>query len=314
MATWAILSSLAFVSVLILSGTAFCGYYAWPTYEKWRYKINPKFPSPEDVRCEIMLTLKGIATASFPPTLSLWLSQHGYSQAYCGVGDMGWGYLLLSGFMIWILTDFWSWGYHYCGHYFTSMWAVHRHHHKFHNPSPFAVIADEPLDQVIRALPMVLFPMLAPTNMDLMFFQFGVLFYAYGVYLHWGYDMEWPNAHTPFINTSYQHFAHHQLSIMNKPYHTGFFFKIWDDLAGSVYPKEKCFCSQCARAKGEREREQWEKVEKPDYSPLLSPSFWLQYFQKDDRSKRTPDSSSLLSQSFWLQQFRKTDGVSKRVS
>jgi len=40
-----------------------------------------------------------------------------------------------------------------------------------------------------------------------------------------------------------------------------------------MYDKE-CFCSECARAKGERTKEQYDKVEKYDYSVLLSPSFW----------------------------------------
>jgi lathosterol oxidase len=32
---------------------------------------------------------------------------------------------------------------------------VHKHHHIFFNPTPFAVIADEWMDQFIRSLPMV---------------------------------------------------------------------------------------------------------------------------------------------------------------
>ena len=33
---------------------------------------------------------------------------------------------------------------------------VHKHHHIFHNPTPFAVIADEWMDQFIRSMPMVI--------------------------------------------------------------------------------------------------------------------------------------------------------------
>merc|ERR550525_264701 len=111
--------------------------------------------------------------------------------------------------------------------------------------------------------------------MDALFGMFGLFFYPYGVYLHWGYELSWPDAHHPWINTSYQHFAHHAISVMNKPYHTGFYIKLWDNLAGSVYPRDKCFCSKCAREKGERSFEAWQKVEKPDYSPLLSLRFWV---------------------------------------
>jgi hypothetical protein len=38
-----------------------------------------------------------------------------------------------------------------------------------------------------------------------------------------------------------QHYLHHAISVKNKPYHTGFFFKLWDQLFGSMY-KGECFC------------------------------------------------------------------------
>jgi len=272
--TWALICFLTLVSVVLFSGPVFWFYYVRPTYEKWCYKINPRFPSPEDVRLEIQQTLKGIVAAAFAPALSLYLSQHGMSYAYCGVGHLGWGYMLLSFLACWILADLFEFSYHYLGHSVSFMWQVHRHHHRFYNPSPFSVIADEPMDQFVRALPMVLFPLVMPVNMDMLFTQFGFFFYAYGVYLHWGYEFENLDAHHSWINTSYHHYAHHALSIKNKPYHTGFYIQLWDKLAGSTL--EKCRCSKCARAKGERSIEAWQKVEKPDYSPLLSPWFWLE--------------------------------------
>eukprot|EP00928_Gymnodinium_smaydae_P054013 TRINITY_DN37865_c0_g1_i1.p1 TRINITY_DN37865_c0_g1~~TRINITY_DN37865_c0_g1_i1.p1 ORF type:complete len:338 (+),score=67.81 TRINITY_DN37865_c0_g1_i1:72-1016(+) len=270
---WGLLIFLTLISVFAFSGSVFYYYYAKPTYEKWRYKINPKYPSPQDIRLEIQQTLKGLVAAALCPALSLYLAQHNMSQAYCGVGERGWGYLIISFFVSWIVADFLEFAYHYMGHSFTAMWDVHKHHHRFYNASPFSVIADEPLDQLIRAMPMAVFPLIAPINMDMLFLQFAVFFYAYGVYLHWGYELEIIDAHHPVLNTSYQHNMHHSLSIMNKPYHCGFYIKLWDQLAGSVL--DKCTCSKCAREKGERTVEAWEKVEKPDYSPLLSPKFWF---------------------------------------
>jgi lathosterol oxidase len=58
--------------------------------------------------------------------------------------------------------------------------------------------------------------------------------------------------------------------------HTGFFFKLWDQRMKSEYQAgpETCLCAKCCRARGERTREAFEAIEKPDYSVLLSPSFW----------------------------------------
>jgi lathosterol oxidase len=144
--------------------------------------------------------------------------------------------------------------------------------------SPFAVIADEYVDQFMRSAPLLVFPLLVPINMDVMFFQWAVFFYGYGVYLHWGYEFPWLNSNNPVINTSFQHFLHHEKSKngVQNTYHCGFFFKVWDQLFGTVWPKEN-HCAAWARANNLRTREQFEAVQKrhPDYSVLLSPGYWL---------------------------------------
>lgn len=89
------------------------------------------------------------------------------------------------------------------------MWNVHKHHHVFYNPTPFAVIADELIDQFVRSMPMVILPALLPINIDLLFAIFSTLFYGYGVYLHWGFESPYLSAHNPIFNTSYHHYSHH---------------------------------------------------------------------------------------------------------
>ena len=110
------------------------------------------------------------------------------------------------------------------------------------------------------------------------------------VYLHWGYELRWLDAHHPWINTAFQHYVHHAKSTLNQPMHTGFFFKIWDRMAGSEYKAgpEECLCARCSIARGERSREAFAKIEKPDYSPLLSPSFWLTGKNKRSETEIAP--------------------------
>jgi lathosterol oxidase len=143
-----------------------------------------------------------------------------------------------------------------------------------YNPSPFSVISDEWADQIVRTAPLLAWPLLMPTNMNLLFAQFALMFYAYGVYLHWGFESPLISAHNPVVNGAYEHWYHHAKSGSNTPIYTGFFFKLWDQLAGTTQ-KEACVCSQCEVKAGRRSREQWEKVVKPDYSVLLKSSFWL---------------------------------------
>lgn len=245
-----------------------------------------------DVQNEILATAKGTIVAAIPPTLSIYFSNLGIGNAYCGLQDdrfeitMNYGglYILGSFFLTWILSDFYEFFYHRLGHTQKAFWNVHKHHHVYYNPTPFAVIADELADQFMRALPLFLFPMLMPTNMDMLFGMYGVFFYMYGIYLHWGHELEELSAHHPWINTSFQHYIHHAKSIMNKPYHSGFFFKIWDIWFDSLWPMEDditgeklkgCLCAHCCRQRGERSREAWEKLDIPDYSELLNWKIWI---------------------------------------
>lgn len=55
--------------------------------------------------------------------------------------------------------------------------------------------------------------------------QFAAFFYAYGVYLHFGFESAWISAHNTIINGSYEHYYHHAYSGGSTPLHTGFFFK-----------------------------------------------------------------------------------------
>jgi lathosterol oxidase len=283
--TWLALSVLAFAMMMVMSGGLFLRYYHRPTFEAWQQKSNPAFPPAALVRREVLQMLKGIYTATFCPALALHLVNAGWSKAYGGLGGHSVGYLVFTFFVVWIGSDFYEFAYHRLGHTIGIAWKQHKGHHVFFNPSPFAVIADDHVDQLIRSAPLLIIPLLMPVNMDLLFLTYGAFFYGYGVYLHWGYELRWPDAHHPWINSSFQHYIHHARSTLNKPMHTGFFFKLWDQMAGSVYRAgpDECACARCSTARGERTRAAYDAIEKPDYTVLLDPAFW---WHGDKRPRR----------------------------
>ncbi len=94
---------------------------------------------PSVLHCAQML--KGMLTATLCPALSLYLTRHNLSHAYCGIEPHGWLHFIGTFFIIWLGTDLWEFLYHYLGHKTAWGWANHKHHHLFFNPSPFAVIA-----------------------------------------------------------------------------------------------------------------------------------------------------------------------------
>ncbi len=274
-ALWAFLTVSGAALVMGISSAAFAKLYVNPSFELWRWKTNPAFPPAELVKEEILASLKGVVVVTLAPAATLYLARHGYSKAYCGVDDEH-DVLstLVQFFVVWLASDFYEFFYHYLGHSFEYLWSHHRAHHKFFNPSPFAVIADEPFDQFFRALPLLVMPMFMEVNIDLLFGQWAFVFYLYGTFIHTGYETPYLSVHQPFINTSYHHHLHHRLSTKLKPYHTGFFFQAWDKLFGSVYT-DKCFCCECQHAEGKRTLKEFKQVQVPDYSVLLDPAFWL---------------------------------------
>jgi len=268
--TWLGMSVLETIFLFLTSAPVFY-YYYWGdqvTYEKWRYKSNPKFPSPQKVRDEIVQMMKGMFCATVCPAISLELARQGLSQAFCGWGGRPLSYHIGTFLLCWLVADLFEFSYHRLGHLDLRFWNHHRHHHVFHNPSPFSVIADEPVDQLFRSSPLLFIPLIIPINMDLLFIQ--NIFPG---------EKKLVRIKNRILNTSFQHYAHHARSSMNTPYHCGFFLKLWDQLLGGLYPTEEkgCFCAECARGKGERTVEEWNKVQRIDYSPLLRPSFWLSW-------------------------------------
>lgn len=278
-----ILTLAGFVSLTLVSGGLFYYYYVLVTYEKWRMKTNRNYPSPKMVRSEIWKTYKGSTVVTLCPALSLFLAKHNwYSKAYCGL-KYGWEYEAAMFVLVFFATDFVEWGWHYMGHKFDALWKIHSPHHRYHNPSPFAVIADDAPDEIARGSPLFLFPMVLPMNIDLLFLQFILFFNLYGTMIHTGIDWPWLPIHNQtVINSPYFHHVHHAVSTKNKPMHTGFFLQIWDRAMGSLYTG-KCLCSECDAAAGNRTREAYEKIVKPDYSVLLSPSFWWNWKDEDEK-------------------------------
>jgi len=117
-----------------------------------------------------------------------------------------------------------------------------------------------------------------PLDVDMVYIATGVITMGWGMYLHCGHELAMiPHDH-PILNTSFQHYAHHAISVKNKPYHTGFFVKLWDQIAGSVYRGDQVIPAVEDQKLGNRSRDRWEKEVKPSlpyYKVLSSPHYWL---------------------------------------
>ncbi len=176
-----------FLVIVLMAAPTFYYLYMKATYETWRWKTIKTYPPAEIVAMEIIQSTVGALVTVVMPVAAIWLSQRGLAMGYCGLGRYGWWYDVWQLVLIVVVSDWWQWFYHYVGHCFASTWKKHAYHHKFYNVSPFAVTADGAVDSFFHGVPLLLFPVVMHTNLDIMFFTYVILFVAYGTYLHSGH-------------------------------------------------------------------------------------------------------------------------------
>lgn len=281
---WLSMTAAAMVVVFAMTSLAFHWLYVKASFPKWQYKSNGTYPPVSMVREEVIKTAKALAMTTLLPTAAIYFRDEPWSKGYCPQDAnfeelSGQALPVLAQFAaIVLVTDFVEFFYHWCGHYFNAGWNLHRHHHRYYNPTPFAVIADEAWDNLVRASPLFWLPLIFNLHMEVLWYTFLIFFYCYGIYLHSGYEADWIiSATNPIVNTSFQHYIHHAAGTRKRPCNCGFFIKIWDQIWGTCYDGPECHAS-AEREKGNRSIEKWEEVarEFPNYSLLwTSWSFWM---------------------------------------
>jgi lathosterol oxidase len=153
----------------------------------------------------------------------------GSSRAYFTVSDYGWGYLLFSIVFLLFFTDTFVYWIHRALHARSLYKLVHRYHHEFRTPTPWASLAFHPLDAFAQALPYHIFAFLFPIHI-------GVYVGALIVVTLWTFLIHEP---PPFFPKGWPNFAsHHEIHHTCNKYNYGQFFSLWDRI-GNTYREAK---------------------------------------------------------------------------
>lgn len=179
---------------------------------------------------EIMVTLKSIPFMSFP-TVSLFLLEvRGYSQLYLP-SNFSWPHLIrdiilsTTGFLV--FTDALIYWIHRGLHHRSVYKHLHKVHHRWKVPTPFASHAFHPIDGFLQSLPYHLYPFIFPLN-KVVYLVLFVFVNIWTVSIHDG-DYRVPELLQPFVNGSAHHTDHHLLYNCNY----GQYFTVWDRIGGS---------------------------------------------------------------------------------
>ncbi|KAJ1954822.1 c-5 sterol desaturase [Dispira parvispora] len=190
---------------------------------------------PKFLKNQIQLEIRAAMKAFLPMTVLTvpWfvLEIQGYSKAYDNVSTYGWPYFFLSILLFLLFTDFGIYWVHRLLHHRLIYSYVHKPHHKWIIPTPFASFAFHFLDGYLQSLPYHLSVFVFPVHKYLYLGLF-VFVNIWTVLIH---DGEYLSTN-PIINGAAHHTVHH----IYFNYNYGQYFTLWDRIFGShrVPPKE----------------------------------------------------------------------------
>ena len=216
--------------------TTIGGYVMYFTFSTFSYLFifdrslmqHPKFLKNQ-VRLEIQYTSTIVPFMAIPTVAMFLLEVRGYSNLYNGVegGIYGWLFIVFSTFTFLMFTDCLIYWIHRGLHSKLLYKHLHKPHHRWLVPTPFASHAFHPIDGFLQSLPYHLYPFLFPLN-KLLYLALFIFVNVWTVSIHDG-DYRVPDLLKPFINGSAHHTDHH----LFYNYNYGQFFTLWDRIGSS---------------------------------------------------------------------------------
>ncbi|GBE88268.1 hypothetical protein BKA93DRAFT_792705 [Sparassis latifolia] len=214
---------------------------------------HPKFLK-DQIKLEIQMSLKAF------PAMTLftmpWFEGEvlGYSKLYDNVEDYGWPYFFASIFFFLVFTDFCIYWVHRWEHHPICYKWLHKPHHKWIIPTPFASHAFHPLDGYFQSIPYHLFVFLFPLQ-RLLYLGLFVFVNCWSISIH-DSDMITGHPLEKVINGPAHHTLHHMYFTVNY----GQYFTLADRL-GRSYRQPESQLDPLLEVKASEEKKQKAKNE-----------------------------------------------------
>lgn len=209
-------------TILYLSLASFNYLLYYKIFKSKYYPDTDPQPFPGQVQAEIKLSFQSIPIMAHLTVPFFLLEINGYSRLYDRIDEYGWPYFIFSAVFFLLFSDtliYWiHWGLHQIPWVYKN---IHKIHHEFKVPTPYAALAFHPLDGWSQSLPYHFFPLLFPMHKWLSLIGF-VFVQMWSVLIHDGVN------YTPFefINGAAHHTFHHG----KFNYNYGQFFTFWDKI------------------------------------------------------------------------------------
>lgn len=189
-----------------------------------RFKTQLQPTRPSQVRGEIKDGVLSMTLTMGSVAVAFWCYYHGYNRMYASPSEYPLWAIPLSVLGVFLVMEVFEWWFHWACHRNNLLWTIHKHHHRYSNPTPFGVMADQPLDMFIKSSPIFWIPFLFPVWDVALIGTFATMNFLYGTYLHAGFDPPWmPSPHSRYMLSAWHHNVHHAGSLEhNYGFFTGF--------------------------------------------------------------------------------------------
>ncbi|KAK3185597.1 c-5 sterol desaturase [Lecanicillium sp. MT-2017a] len=137
----------------------------------------------------------------------------GYSLLYTDISEYGWSWVFISTLLYMIFNDFFIYWIHRLEHHPSVYKYVHKPHHKWIVPTPWAAIAFHPVDGFLQSTPYHIFVFICPMQKYLYAVLF-ILVQLWTIFIHDG-DMITGTWSEKFINSPAHHTLHHMYFTCN---------------------------------------------------------------------------------------------------
>ncbi|ELT91441.1 hypothetical protein CAPTEDRAFT_190363 [Capitella teleta] len=178
---------------------------------------------------EIKYTMWAIPWMGLPTAFMFLLEVRGFSQLYDSVQDSKYGWWTIAGTVVTFIlfTDCLIYWIHRWLHHRLVYKHIHKAHHTWKLPTPYASHAFHPIDGFLQSLPYHIYVFLFPLHK----FTYLLLYIAVNIWtvsIHDG-DFRVPEILQPIINGSAHHTDHH----LFYNYNYGQYLTLWDRIGGS---------------------------------------------------------------------------------
>ncbi|KAK9236994.1 hypothetical protein V1525DRAFT_405278 [Lipomyces kononenkoae] len=220
-------------------------------YDK-RNMDHPKFLKNQ-MRMEIHQALTSMPIMSLLTVPWFVAEIRGHSLLYWDVNDHGLAYLFLQFPLFVLFTDFSIYLIHRGLHHPILYKRLHKPHHKWIVPTPYASLAFHPIDGYLQSLPYHMFPFVFPLQ-KISYLLLFVNINLWTILIHDGEYM----TNNPLINGAACHTLHH----LYFNYNYGQFTTLWDRIGRSYRTPEKSLFDQKAKMSAATWKQQATEMEK----------------------------------------------------